>query len=180
MKIESLHVGMKVRHPQYGVGTVKTIGPHTADIQFDEGLRTVAPEPSDLQSAQAQAEVTALTQPLSQFIEETAAAIVRELGLEKPDTVVEDLGARWRRGTLVLRPADPSLQAKEVPLETFFHKIIMMRNNFRVLEQKINGHPNLSEAEKIEMQQYITRCYGSMTTFNVLFRQEEDQFRSKA
>jgi hypothetical protein len=177
MKIESLHLGQRVRHPQYGTGTVKTIAEATADIQFDDGSRrAIAPEPSGLEPAEPQVTVTGLGVPLKQFVGETLDEAVRKLGLEKPDSVVQKLAARWHGGKLVLHPADPALQTKEVPLETFFHKIVMVRNNLRVLEQKINGHEKLSDGEKVEMQQYITRSQGSMTTFNVLFQDKEDQF----
>jgi hypothetical protein len=110
---------------------------------------------------------------------QTAQAVVDALGLEKADTIVEGLGSRWQHGAFVLQPGDRSLQSKEVPLETFFHKIVMIRNNLRVLEQKVNASDKLSESEKFDMQQYITRCYGSLTTFNVLFKNKEDHFSTK-
>ena len=177
MKIESLRIGLKVRHPQYGSGLVKTISESVAEIQFDDGSqRAVAPEPSGLEPMEAQMSVSGLDVPLKQFVEETLAAAVAKLGLEKPDTVVEQLGLRWHGGKLVLHPADATLQPKEVPLEVFFHKIVMVRNNLRVLEQKINAHEKLTDGEKVEMQQYLTRCYGSLTTFNVLFKEKEGQF----
>jgi hypothetical protein len=176
MKIEALHIGMHVKHPQYGLGVVKAISEATAEIQFLEGTKTVAPEPSGLEPAEPQAGVRGLEMPLAQFVQQTVDATIHKLGLEKPESVNLQLGLRWLKGKVVLHPSDPTLQTKEVPLETFFHKIVMMRNQLRVLEQKINGHEKLTDGEKIEMQQYITRCYGSMTTFNVLFREKEDQF----
>ena len=181
MKIEALHVGMKVKHPQYGIGTVKSVSEHAADIRFEDQLRTVSPEHTNMEPAEPQAEISGINVPLSVVIAETVHRLSKELRLERDDTeVVEQLGSRWRNGTVILKPSDASLQPKEVPLETFFHKIVMMRNNFRVLEQKINAHPQLSDAEKIEMQQYISKCYGSMTTFNILFKREEDQFKSRS
>jgi hypothetical protein len=181
MKIELLHVSQRVRHPQYGSGTVKAIGESVAEILFDDGAkRAVAPEPSGLEPLDPLAAVSGLTVPLKQFLSETLDAAIAKLGLEKPDLVVEQLGARWHRGRMVLHPADPTVQTKEVPLEVFFHKLVGVRNQLRVLEQKVNAHTVLTDGDKVEMQQYITRCYGSLTTFNVLFKQKEDQFSSKS
>jgi hypothetical protein len=179
MKIEALHVGMKVRHPQYGIGEVKTISETTAEIQFNDGRRTVAPEASGISPAEAQASLTGLDLPLAQLVQKAVDATIDKLGLEKPDTVIEQLGTRWHRGKAVLHPSDPTLQTKEIPLETFFHKVVGIRNQLRVLEQKVNAHPTMNDGEKVEMQQYISRCYGSLTTFNVLFKNKEDQFSSK-
>ena len=173
-----MRIGMKVRHPELGSGTVKGLSEHVADIRFDSGLRSLAPEQSDLMPDEALAEVSGLAVPLTELVAETVAALVKEMGLERDDSVVEELAARWAKGMMILRPSDPALQNKEIPLEAFFHKIVMMQNNFRVLEQKINGHPQLSDAEKVELQQYISRCYGSMTTFNLLFKRDSDHFKS--
>ena len=177
MKIESIRMGQRVQHPQYGTGTIRGIAPVTAQIQFDDGNeRTVVPESAGLEPAEPQATVSGLNLPLKQFVEQTLDAAVAKLGLQKPDSVVEQFGLRWHGGKAVLHPADAALQTKEVPLEVFFHKVVMVRNNLRVLEQKINAHEKLSDGEKVEMQQYITRSYGSLTTFNVLFKEKEDQF----
>jgi hypothetical protein len=86
------------------------------------------------------------------------------------------LGDKWQGGTMILQPADTSLKGKEIPLETFFHKIVMVRDRLRVLEQQINSNAKLEDSEKVDLQQYITRIYGSLTTFNVLFKDQNHYF----
>jgi hypothetical protein len=87
-----------------------------------------------------------------------------------------DLGKKWDGGVMILQPGNKDLKPKEIPIDTFFHKIVMLRDRLRVLEQNINSHNLLSDEEKLNMQQYITRCYGSLTTFNILFDDKEDFF----
>lgn len=94
-----------------------------------------------------------------------------ELGVGDPA-----LGQRWEGGEVILKPGKEGTQEKRIPIETLFSKIVMIRDKLRVLEQKVNAHPKLGSEEKVQMQQYITGCYGSLTTFNVLFANKEDQF----
>jgi hypothetical protein len=178
MKIQSLTVGLRVKHPQYGTGTVKAVSEHLAEIRFDDALRSIDPDLGEVTPAEPSMAVSGLEVSLRQFVESTIETVVDKLGVEKPDAVVDELGARWQKGKIVLHPADPTLQTKEIPIEVFFHKVVGLRNQLRVLEQKINAHSVLSDGEKVEMQQYISRCYGSLTTFNLLFKTKEGQFSS--
>src|SRR4029079_17318167 len=114
--VQSLHIGMQVRHPRYGVGTIKALTEHTADITFDDAPRTVDPATSDLSVAEPTARLTAMEMPLSALIRETAQTMIDALGLEKTDELIEGLGTRWQRGTLALQPADNSLQATQAPI----------------------------------------------------------------
>lgn len=179
MKIQSLTVGLRVKHPHYGVGVVKSVSEHLADIRFDDALRSLDPEASEVTPAEANISVSGLDMSLRHFLEATIERVIERMGVEQPEAVVEELANRWLKGKLVLHPADPTLQTKEIPIEMLFHKIVGIRNQLRVLEQKINGHPGLTDGEKVDMQQYITRCYGSLTTFNLLFKHKEGQFSSK-
>jgi hypothetical protein len=105
--------------------------------------------------------------------------VLRELLEEETLYGYPEMGRRWEGGTMVLRPADEGIQCKELPLDTLFHKVVMLRDRLRVLEARINGHEKLSEQDKLELQGYISKCYGTLTTFNQLFADKADHFVSK-
>ena len=86
------------------------------------------------------------------------------------------LSGRFEGGTLVIRPGKADTQEKTIPIDVFFHKITMVRDRLRVLEQRINSHPKLGAEDRVELQQYITRIYGSLTSFNVLFKDKDNWF----
>jgi hypothetical protein len=108
--------------------------------------------------------------------EDELKALVRSVVREELELGRAPLGEKWIGGTMVLKPGKPGLQEKEIPLEGFFHKIVMLRDRLRVLEQQINSNDKITDEEKVHLQQYITRCYGSLTTFNILFKEKADQF----
>jgi hypothetical protein len=138
------------------------------------GVAPIATAVVHLHGAAAIAPSPPLPEELTDMTREEFAQAIREALQEQ--SVHVRLAPRWEGGTVVLKPGDGQTQPKEIPLDSLFHKIIMIRDRLRVLEQKLNGHDKLSDAEKVEMQQYVTRCYGSLTTFNVLFRDERDKF----
>jgi hypothetical protein len=105
---------------------------------------------------------------------EEFADVLREVLRDEASHV--PLAPKWEGGMVVLKPRDAALQPKEIPLDQLFHKIVLIRDRLRVLEQKINGNEKLTAVEKVDLQQYVTKCYGTLTTFNVLFREERDRF----
>lgn len=113
-----------------------------------------------------------------ELIKEAVREVLKEEKLsERLNASIVQLGDKWRDGSIFIMPGNKETKEKEIPIDTFFHKIVMIRDNLRVLEQKINSSTNLSDEEKVHIQQYITRCYGTLTTFNILFRDREDGFK---
>jgi hypothetical protein len=156
--------GDLVRHERFGIGRVEGSAKGECDVYFPRlGKETQVPA----------AELEALSDAESAAYEMVKLAAHELRGAEMP---VIELGTRWQGGELVLKPADPAQAPKSVPIETLFHKIVMVRDRLRVMEQQINAHKVLTDAEKVELQQYITRIYGSLTTFNILFRDKKDHF----
>jgi hypothetical protein len=168
--MELLGVGSRITHPAYGVGVVIRLHRKIYDICFIEGgIKPVSKEFA--------VEVIERVEPeYSVSFSEAEEALIKILRAWSDITEVVSIGDRWKDGTMLLQPADKLLQPKEIPVDIFFNKIVMLRDRLRVLEQKINAHKVLSNDEKIELQQYITRIYGSLTTFNILFKHRGDQF----
>ena len=169
-------IGSRVSHNLFGRGVIvdQTSETYTVWFKSQQATRNVAKDFSGMKVTEAVAGESSNGNISLSDIEE-ALDTVLERRLHEVQMV--PLGPRWDGGTLVLQPKDTSLQNKEVPIDTFFHKIVMVRDRLRVMEQKINAHKGLSESEKIDLQQYITMIYGSLTTFNVLFREQHHQFR---
>ncbi|HUB66240.1 MAG TPA: hypothetical protein VL981_01990 [Candidatus Methylacidiphilales bacterium] len=178
MKIVDLRPGLQVLHPRLGLGDVKMLTEKTADILFNDGRKTLTEEMmEELKPAEPLARIEGMEKPLRDLIAEVVDVTADKLKLKaERDDLPPQLAPRWAGGRVVLHPNDPSLSIKEIELDVFFHKIVMVRDNLRVLEQKINAHPKLNDAERVELQYYITKSYGSLTTFNLLFKEKEQTF----
>lgn len=179
--MEELQVGTRVDHDRYGEGLVSELSVTSAVIFFGSTGKMQISRDSDeleiIEQPQGGSGVGDGSGNLSLLeIEEVLTHVLHKYnGLSEE----VEIGDKWIGGNLLLQPADLDLQAKEIPVETFFHKIVMVRDRLRVLEQNINSHAKLDDAEKVHLQQYITKAYGSLTTFNVLFRDKADHFSSK-
>lgn len=172
--MSDFETGSIVDHAHYGKG--KITGDHPVFWTIDFGAR------GTMEVSKRKAELlTLLAAPGEEnsqypFTMDELEKTLRRILEEYTGGGNIELGGKWQGGKLVMEPADESLKAKELPIETFFHKIVMLRDRLRVMEQKINAHPKLTDEDKVEMQQYITKIYGSLTTFNVLFQDKDDQF----
>ena len=172
-----LGIGSRIKHPDYGLGVVTNVTSKMYWVTFIEnGLETIAIDDDFEVIEGVEEEVDTVS-----FYE--VEKTIKELLKRYSDiSEIVPIADKWKGGTMVLQPGDDNLASKELPIDTFFHKIVMVRDRIRVMEQKINSS-NLDEQEKIDLQQYITRIYGSLTTFNVLFKNKSQQFvgsRSKA
>ena len=171
MSEKVLGVGSRVKHPQMGKGVIVQIRSDAYEIGFiDFGVRQIMRDYKGLEVIEAVETPDDLT--TYEKIEKSLTKVLRRFS-DIQETV--PLGQKWSGGRMVLYPGDKSLKEKEIPVETFFHKIVMVRDRVRVMEQRINAS-NLTDEEKVDLEQYITRIYGSLTTFNVLFKNKEEQF----
>lgn len=169
--------GNRVKHDLYGEGTVTGVEANIIKINFktrgelDLSRRTASDVLLILDD-----EDDAIEEKETYTVSEIEKAFIKVIERYSDVQQTVPLGDKWVGGTMILKPGSDSLKSKEIPIDTFFHKIVMLRDRLRVLEQNINANTKLTDEEKVGMQQYITRCYGSLTTFNVLFKEPEHQF----
>jgi len=167
-----LGVGTRLQHSKHGPGVIVGVKYATYLISFiNYGLKEIDKTDPDLDEIIP--ENVTLELETSSAVEKSLLKILRLWG---DVTEIVPLGDRWKGGTMLLQPADKMQKPKEIPVDIFFHKIVMLRDRLRVLEQNINSHKILSDEDKVNLQQYITRIYGSLTTFNVLFKDKENWF----
>lgn len=177
MEQDVFAIGAKVEHPQFGIGVITNVNLTTLSVFFInrgdkeiarsfQGLKLV--EPSNASEQGGAGPAISL-----EDLEKVFTGVLRRY-VDFPETV--ELGDKWKKGTLIMKPGSPDLKPKEIPIDAFFHKIVLVRDRLRVLEQRINSNEKLEDDEKVNLQQYITRIYGSLTTFNVLFKHKEQYF----
>jgi DUF438 domain-containing protein len=168
----TLGIGTRLQHTQYGPGVIVGVKYATYLISFiHHGIKEIDKTDNNLDEIIAE-NVTAEVETVS-AVEKSLLKILRQWS---DVTEIVPIGDKWIGGVMSLQAADKSLKPKEIPIDDFFHKIVMLRDRLRVLEQNINSHKKLTDEEKVSIQQYITRCYGSLTTFNVLFKNKEQWF----
>lgn len=166
-----LGIGSRVEHPQFGKGVIIQVRSDAWEITFIEnGTRIIQRDFTGMRVLEAVETPSDIA-----TYEKMEKSLIRVLRRFTDIQETVSLGQRWTGGRMVLYPGDPTLKEKEVPIDAFFHKIVMVRDRLRVLEQRVNASA-LSDEDKVNIQQYITRIYGSLTTFNVLFKNKEDYF----
>lgn len=172
MEQTTLGIGTRLQHVHFGPGVIVGIKYATYIISFiNTGIKEIDKTDTQLEEI--------IPENISAEIETTSEvekSLLKILKMWGGITENVPLGDKWIKGMMLLQPADKSLKPKEIPIEDFFHKIVMLRDRLRVLEQNINSSKTLNDEEKVNIQQYITRCYGSLTTFNVLFKNKEHWF----
>lgn len=165
-----LGIGSRINHPEHGKGVITNLSSKQYWVTFMEnGLETIQID-ADFEVIE---HVDDDIDTVSFFDIESSLTKILEKWSDTHEKVA--LADKWRKGKLILEPGDASAN-KEIPIDTFFHKIVMVRDRIRVMEQKVNSSKNLDDQEKIDLQQYITRIYGSLTSFNVLFKTKNDHF----
>ena len=168
----TLGIGTRLQHTQFGPGVIVGVKYATYLISFiHHGIKEIDKTDEHLDEIIAE-NVTVEVETVS-AVEKSLLKILRQWA---DVTEIVPIGDKWIGGTMSLQAADKTLKPKEIPIDDFFHKIVMLRDRLRVLEQNINSHKKLTDEEKVNIQQYITRCYGSLTTFNVLFKNKEQWF----
>ena len=171
--MDLLTTGTRVEHSRYGEGIISKVGLTSYEIFFASGGKVdILKNNDDLKVINKKDDGI----NIHVDAEELASAISKILDKRGLGPIVPEIGPKWVGGNLILQPGNKDLQGKEIPIDIFFHKIVMVRDKLRVLEQNINSHTQLSDQDKVHLQQYITKAYGSLTTFNVLFSDKEDFF----
>jgi hypothetical protein len=173
--MENLGIGSRVEHPHFGKGVIVDTGSEFYTVWFKSQNNTKSISKDYELKVLELKEGVIENNSISLADIEFAVNNIFEQRLHEFQLV--PMANKWNDGKMILQPSDTSLQAKELPIETFFHKIVMLRDRLRLIEQKINAHKVLTDEEKVDLQQYITAVYGSLTTFNVLFKETHHQFR---